>query len=270
MAYFETRAFTREKPLDAWESVSFSFRAHWQQEVELMFVLEGSQGVSVGNRRAVLHAGDLAVAGVREVHAYDAASEDGRIAIAIVDASFLREQAGWTERHVLVPPFAHRPDLAPQFRTLATEGRTGGPHHAVAMKAAALAVFAALLRMPECGLREEGASASGPDGTVLHRALGYLEARFAEEVTLASLAAHLSLSASHVSRLFRRATGMTFRGYLNHLRVERASAMLRDPDRSITEIAYACGFGSLRTFHRAFRDVAGTTPKRSRRTAPGS
>ena len=268
MAYFEPRAFTREKPLDAWESSSFSFRAHWQQEVELLFVFEGTQGLTVGSRRALLRAGDLAVIGAREVHYYDAAPGDGRIAIAIVDASFLREQAGWTERHVLATPVLHRPDLASLFRTLADEGRSRDSYHAVAMKAAALAVFAAILRAPECRLRaESGASADGPPASAAQRALGYLEERFADDVTLVSLAEHLALNPSTVSRLFRRATGMGFREYLNHLRIERASAMLADPRTTVTDAAFACGFGSLRTFHRAFRDIMGTTPRRSRRSS---
>jgi AraC-like DNA-binding protein len=260
-SYFEKREFTREKPLDAWACASFGFRAHWQQDVELVYVLEGMQGLTVDDRHAVLSAGDLAVCRSRSVHIYDASPGDGRVVVVIADAGFLRDQTGWSDRFVLKTPFLHRPELEPLFRALAEEGASRGPHHAVAMKAALLSVFAALLRTPDLvAASTAGPAPAGTNLSVAQRALAHLEDHYAEDLTHETLAAHLGLSPSYFSRVFHRATGMGFRAYLNHLRVEQAVEMLADPSRSVTEIAYACGFGSLRTFHRAFRDVTGRTP----------
>ena len=76
-------------------------------------------------------------------------------------------------------------------------------------------------------------------------------------------------SAAHFARSFKEAFGIPPHRYLLTRRVERAMALLRDTDQSITEIAFATGWESLGTFGRTFRDITGDSPKavRSREKA---
>lgn len=68
------------------------------------------------------------------------------------------------------------------------------------------------------------------------------------------------VSQAHFARSFKQAFGVPPHRYLLTRRVERATALLRDTDLSITEIAFQSGWGSLGTFGRTFRDVTGATP----------
>ena len=73
--------------------------------------------------------------------------------------------------------------------------------------------------------------------------------------------AHVSgVSEAHFARSFREAFGTTPHRYLLTRRIERATALLRDTDLPITEIAYQTGWNSLGTFGRTFRDVTGESP----------
>ncbi len=73
--------------------------------------------------------------------------------------------------------------------------------------------------------------------------------------------AHVSgVSDSHFARSFKEAFGVPPHRYLLTRRLERATALLRDTDISITEIAFETGWNSLGTFGRTFHDVTGESP----------
>ena len=265
-SFFEKRIYSHEKPLAANYGSGLDFRAHWHQDFEMLFVLDGVQGMSVNNHYQVLSAGDLAVCRSRDLHFYDASPGGGRFVMAFVDAGFLREQAGWSDRFTLTSPFLALPDAEASFRRLAEENAMQAPHHAVAMKAAMLDIVVRILRSPELTSEPaRGSSTLDPALARIQEALQFMESDFAEDLTYDSLAKKLAISPSYFSRIFNGVTGMGFREYLNHLRVERAEEMLTDPSRTVTEVAFACGFDSIRTFHRAFREVTGRTPLARRR-----
>lgn len=73
------------------------------------------------------------------------------------------------------------------------------------------------------------------------------------------------VSAAHFARSFKDAFGIPPHRYLLSLRMERATALLRETDLSVTEIAFMTGWQSLGTFGRTFRDVTGRSPSESRR-----
>lgn len=77
--------------------------------------------------------------------------------------------------------------------------------------------------------------------------------------------AHVScVSEAHFARSFKQAFGLPPHRYLLTRRIERATALLRDTDLSITEIAFRTGWESLGTFGRTFRDITGESPSANR------
>src|SRR3954447_20990527 len=68
------------------------------------------------------------------------------------------------------------------------------------------------------------------------------------------------VSAAHFARSFKQAFGLPPHRYLLTRRIERATALLRDTDLPITDIAFQTGWSSLGTFGRTFRDVTGESP----------
>lgn len=94
-----------------------------------------------------------------------------------------------------------------------------------------------------------------------------INARFAEELTLASLAKLAGMHPTTISRAFREMLGMSVMEYLTRYRLARAMQRLAETENSITEIAYDCGFGSNTRFYETFRKHVGTTPRRFRLVA---
>jgi len=87
-----------------------------------------------------------------------------------------------------------------------------------------------------------------------------MDAASHEEWSVRQLARVSGASEAHFARAFRDAFGVPPHRYLLTRRIERATALLRDSDLPITEIAYGTGRRSLGTFGRTFRDVTGMAP----------
>ena len=94
----------------------------------------------------------------------------------------------------------------------------------------------------------------------LLRARDRMDAASHEEWPVGRLAQVSGVSEAHFARSFKQAFGIPPHRYLLTRRIERAMAMLRETDLSITDIAFDTGWASLGTFGRTFRDVTGETP----------
>ena len=98
----------------------------------------------------------------------------------------------------------------------------------------------------------------------LLRARDAMDRAYAEPLDVPAVAAVAHVSASHFSRSFRSVFGETPGRYLQRRRVERSMFLLRETDRSITDICLDVGFTSLGTFSRMFRQIVGETPSEYR------
>jgi AraC-like DNA-binding protein len=94
----------------------------------------------------------------------------------------------------------------------------------------------------------------------LLRARDAMDRAYAEPLDVHAVAAVAHISEAHFSRCFRTVFGETPHRYLQRRRVERSMFLLRETDRSVTDICFDVGFTSLGTFSRTFRDIVGETP----------
>lgn len=94
------------------------------------------------------------------------------------------------------------------------------------------------------------------------------DARYFEPLTVADLAAAAHLSPAHFSRAFARTFGEPPHRYLLTRRLERAAALLRTTDRSVADICFAVGAGSVGSFGTSFRRMYGRSPLNYRASFP--
>jgi transcriptional regulator GlxA family with amidase domain len=103
---------------------------------------------------------------------------------------------------------------------------------------------------------------------LLRRVRDRMDREYAEPLNVEALAAGVNLSAGHLSRQFRAAYGESPYAYLMTRRIERAMALLRRGDLSVTEVCFAVGFQSLGTFSTRFTELVGVPPSTYRRDVP--
>jgi transcriptional regulator GlxA family with amidase domain len=105
------------------------------------------------------------------------------------------------------------------------------------------------------------------DLALLRRVRDRMDREYAQPLNVEALARGVNMSAGHLSRQFRLAYGESPYAYLMTRRIERAMALLRRGDLSITEICFAVGCSSLGTFSTRFTELVGVPPSVYRREA---
>ena len=104
----------------------------------------------------------------------------------------------------------------------------------------------------------------------LRRVRDRIDREYAQPLDVEALARGVNMSAGHLSREFRRAYGEAPYGYLMTRRIERAMALLRRGDLSVTEVCFTVGCSSLGTFSTRFTELVGVPPSVYRREAVGA
>jgi len=104
-------------------------------------------------------------------------------------------------------------------------------------------------------------------GSPVERACAFINEHLSRGFTLEDAARASGVTPSYLSSLFRKGLGETFVARVRRLRVERARKLLAESDQGMLRIALDSGFGSLRSFNRAFRMVTGEVPSAARRQA---
>ena len=92
-----------------------------------------------------------------------------------------------------------------------------------------------------------------------------MDRAYAEPLNVRSVAAVAHVSEAHFIRTFRAVFGETPHRYLQRRRVERSMFLLRETERSVTDICFDVGFTSIGTFSRTFRQIVGEPPSIYRR-----
>jgi len=105
------------------------------------------------------------------------------------------------------------------------------------------------------------------DLALLRRVRDRMDREYAQPLDVEALARGVNMSAGHLSRQFRTAYGESPYSYLMTRRIERAMALLRRGDMSVTDVCFAVGCSSLGTFSSRFTELVGMPPSEYRRVA---
>lgn len=269
-AFYEVRQY--EDGFQAWYGsyTNMSFLAHWHREIELILIRRGQALIRVDDHLVTAHAGDLVVCDSGSIHFSDSYKMDNCLDFIVFDPA-LAHAVGQPLR--LSSPLLTRERLADAglshaieelFAVLQEELRARRPYYQEVVKGR--------LRESWFLLRRAFPPAGAPtrrDDTLRHLQdlLQYLDTHYDEPLTLEDAARRMHFSPSYFSRIFRELTGVRFVTYVQLLRAEQAAARLREGGASIAEVALSCGFSTLRTFNRVFKQVTSRRPSEFRKQA---
>lgn len=110
------------------------------------------------------------------------------------------------------------------------------------------------LDLSECTTRTDGTD-------VLNKIFLYVDSNYSSDCSLKRISEALRYDYTYLSKCFKSKTGVSYNSYINSFRINKACYLLINrSDKSITEIAGAVGFETIRTFNREFMKVTGYTP----------
>lgn len=97
---------------------------------------------------------------------------------------------------------------------------------------------------------------------ILKSVVDYCYENYTNDISLQNISDEINVDRYYISRIFSQQLHIGFLEYINSLRIMKACELLKTKKLSITEIAFAVGYNSVRSFNRCFRKVKGTSPKK--------
>ncbi len=236
---------------------------HLHASLELVLATEGTIALGVGSQLFLLNEGDAGIVFPNQVHHYQAFGETpGKVTYLLAAPSLTGVFLETLESHVPVNPVIPKaklhPDVLYALQTL-TGRRKKGPYDDV-LRAAYVHILLSRM-LPELTLQERIAQPTD----LVDAVVTYIAAHSREEISLTSVAKALYISPYTLSRLFSSTFHTNFNRYVNHSRLEYSRMLLEETEQTITEIGMDAGFGSQRTFNRAFQTEYHMTPAAYRR-----
>lgn len=241
--------------------------AHLHRELELVLYRAGETVASADSRRYNLMAGDLFLTFPNQIHSYETVVKED-YSIMILKPDLLPELSDEFDLSVpesaVLAGGAFDPQINALFDAIVAICRQPEetvPYRTEKLHGYLLALFAEILSgMNLVGVPQD-------DSGALRSIIFYCTRHYTGDLSLSVLADKLGLNRYYISHLFSRKLGMRFNDYVNSLRISEACRMLLNSDDSVTDICFHVGFGTLRTFNRAFIRHTGRTPSEYRKSA---
>lgn len=225
---------------------------HLHKEIELIYVANGYAYACADRKNEIIKTGDLYIAFPNQIHYYEA-SEAGEYIIAIFSPNILFKLKNTLYNNIPKNNVFHNVDkeiVELLFKALRSDGE-----YKDTFIAGVITQVMALL-MPRIELKQRIKT----DNTTLQSILNYCQQNFAEELSLDKVAQALHISKYHISHLFNENLNLNFNTYINIIRIDKACELLEETNYKTSDISEEVGFGSIRTFNRAFLQLMNTTP----------
>lgn len=250
----------RPEKLFIGEMTHYPVSAHVHSDAELLILTRGAAVLTVDGRTYRMSPGDALVIFPLILHSYDQLSPDIGGVVAIFSPDIIPEYAA-TFHHLqpadpLLPAGQACLDLRLAVNRVSQLRMEENQPICVAYLHLLLAgTMHRLAFLPAYDY-------SGQD--LGRRIIQYISVHAFEDITLQSVARALGISVSHLSHFFSGQLRISFRRFINAIRIDRARMLMRDPSMTLTQICGECGFSNMRTFRRAFEAETGCLPSDSR------
>ena len=237
--------------------ISPYFYVHFHSHIEIYVVHSGEMEVLINNQRKILKDGELCVTFSYDSHGYRSLSKTVAEYI-IIPRDYCKEILPAIEHSQIPSPFIN--DKKTYDLISHAMSQLNSDQGKVSERGWVYLILGAILdhfKNTENTLPVEKA-------TVSHFApemLIYIGEHFREELTLPRLAKQFGYNPGYLSRSFKENFGISFCQYITMLRLREAVLLLQNGELSVTKCAFESGFGSIRSFYRAFHEKFGITPK---------
>lgn len=229
-------------------------RPHMHKAIEMIYMVSGSCVAVADNKRFTLQEGDLYISFPDQIHYYHFSQP-----IEVYIIIFYPEMLYGLEQELMqMVPENNVIHIVEGSRTHTALDNLihSDPDTSLTVKAGYLNLL-----MADAMTQMTLTPGRQPGSTTLKSILNYCENHYRENLTLEDASATLHISTYHISRLLNKRVGKGFSDYINSLRINEACSILESyPNRRISDVSEAVGFGSIRSFNRAFQKVMKTTP----------
>lgn len=235
----------------------------------LLFVLDGSAALYIFENKYEMPLHGMGLIHPNEIFCLSECSQNLRIAAFYIHEPFWQQfcpQLGEInfKKHVITEQYDR--DLHNRVCSQISDIVYASLRHDVNVFLDTCSAYAAMLStvIEGCGSRLNDTAKDDYVSERILKILNYMNTHYQDKLTLGDLAEHLNIHPQYLSTFFKKYLHMNFVDFLNMIRLNKALSLLHDPKVSITDISFACGFASYKTFVAAFKKVYASTPTQYR------
>lgn len=233
------------------------FPHHIHNAVEIAWMQKGSSTLKIEDRQYTIASGDVFIVFPNQVHSYTSFDSEEYLLYVIPEA-ILKPYKKWLYNFESEKPIIKIYEESKlYFNNIEKEILFPNEFSENIISAYCQALLGNTLR--KLTLKKQGDTKS-----TLNKIISFCAKNLSSELSLEILSKELYLSKSHISHLFSKNLGLTFKQYINTLRINEATHLLDSTDRKISDIAFSCGFSDIRTFNRVFKKVTLLSPREYR------
>ncbi len=241
---------------------SHNFKSHFHGKIEITYCFSGEQKIKIGDSIYTLKGGDAAVVFPNVVHEYIEVKGDSH------DLTECVSVISNTDLYSGILPSLMT--MRPQFPVIESKNITENARIAfeklLNSKTEAELAGWTMIALSYVIEKAELIPVKETDEFRLAPSLvSYIDGNFTKPLTIKFLAKEFGYSASYIAHIFHDQLKIPFRTYLGNVRSEYAAMLIDSTGKSLTEIAYACGYNSLNTFCRCFKKRYNLTPSEYKR-----
>lgn len=245
-------------PIQIFSDTGLSSIPHFHKEVELVYIKKGACDAYIDRKHIPLKVGDCFINFPNQIHYYEN-SVLGEYYVLIINPNvfFKLEETlnGFIPENNKINLKNHS-YIAELLESLfSTDGKFKNT-----IIAGILNQFIGFL-LPEIRLNPR---IKIENNSTLQSVLTFCADNFTENINLDTVAKNLYMSKYHISHLLTQKLGINFNTYLNMLRVDKACDLLENTNKKAADISEEVGFGSIRSFNRAFSQITNMTPLKYR------
>ena len=250
----------KEYQLNIAKRASLMRTPHLHRHLEMIYLYKGRSEILLDGKKYVMEAGDVFIAFPNQIHGYEPITPV-ECAVVIFSAELDPHMGGLLKNKLPSDPVIKGADLpadaAERMDRIVQLYGSKLPWEQLRGKYQLMDFFSYVF--PNMDYIPRPA-----DNDSIKEILSYCATHFTEPINLDSVAEALHLSRYYISHIISERMGIPFIRYINGMRVDRACTLLAG-GTDITEVCYASGFSSIRTFNRVFLQITGISPRQYQR-----
>lgn len=253
MIFYESKS----TPLSCWYGSDMSFPPHIHKELELLMVTKGEIELTINYTTQTLRQGDISLALPNTIHGYKTINNSDYF-LMIFNGDMLPLHKNLISMYRASKSYIPSSQVPIEVYTSLNNLHQEAPiENNLGIITGYLYLIIGKL-LPFLNLEKNQKDISGD---LIERVLSYIQANYLDPINLTSISSHLNISPFSLSRIFSHNIGLRLDKYINEMRINYANYLLSSTNKKITEIALECGFETLRTFNRAYKNVTSVTPR---------
>jgi len=280
VTYYETIEYQDRIPIKAMIVSINEFDPHWHDELEIIYILDGSIKLNVAGEVYAMNKEDIAVVNSKEVHFFQNEGRNNSLLVIQFSMDVLKGFDKNLERVKFRCNSSFLTDnrYAPSYEIIKTclarifwEIRNRNIAYLFQIHSQINTIITGLYRdFPYIIMGQESIDINNEDLKRMDRIFSYVEQHFMKPISIRDIANKEYLSVYYLSHLFKERVGISFGKYVTIKRFESAKKQLLATNKSISEVATDCGFKNVKSFYSIFKEREKCTPLEYRDSKKGN